>query len=172
VQADRVKSFTLSPGPCITNASYSEWVGGIDVRRGVSTPRTDDYTRHFHSFRYTVNSDTPVGRVSFYTLGADVYNYVKSGTGGTLEFIFMGDASGAYYNRTAVPSGSFDWTYEAGELRGNGPFWFALTGGASADHAGRPRASRGLVVVRMCLLCCNVLLFHSYNNPPPSTAPA
>ena len=74
-------------------------MGSVFSRTSVSTGRTDDFARHFHSLHYSVEGSgvVPLGRAFLYTLGTDTYNYVKgsgSGVGAKPLRLWVGDASG------------------------------------------------------------------------------
>jgi hypothetical protein len=130
---------------------------------------TNDFARYFFSARYTILSDIRVGRVSFFQLGTESYNYVKGAYDSTQGVTMSwGDVAGMLYSGPQVPFGSVDFAYSvAGQNATSLPWWFALTGGISSDHAGivvlhirrfelsspifcsgRPRASRSLIVRR------------------------
>jgi hypothetical protein len=103
----------------------------------VSSPRTDDINRVYHTFRYDVLKPTSFKRIAFYQLGADHYN-------SPTEKI-------AYGNETGLND---EWLAERGERRyyrtnvpapGRIP-WFSLHNPIKIDDHPGPSANRGLII--------------------------
>ncbi|MBT7702497.1 MAG: hypothetical protein HN700_19585 [Verrucomicrobia bacterium] len=72
----RMRAFYEYYGPNLTNVHYAgvSADGKIEAHVKVSTPRCDDITRSYHTFRYDVKEPVEFSRLAFYQLGSDGYN--------------------------------------------------------------------------------------------------
>ena len=118
--------------------------GNIAARITVSTPRVDDYPRHFHHFRYDVLKRTPLRtpassrRVAFYQIGADQYN----------EAVFDKMAHGNLAGMIEEwPIEKSTQQYARVGLRAPGPVaWFSMHSTQPNAYENRKWASRGVIV--------------------------
>lgn len=143
----RMKAYYEHYGPNLTNVHYAgvSADGKIEAHLQVSTPRCDDLTRSYHSFRYDVKEPVPFTRLAFYQLGSDGYNNHQ------FNRMAWGDANGLHEE---WPPGKGGLTYERTGLRCEGDqVWFSLHDSLPGlAHTGGFReatgawANRGLVI--------------------------
>lgn len=137
----RMRTAYLEPGPNLTRTVYAGRTpdGALEARIEVSSPRCDDVSRAFHTFRYDVKKPMPFSRLAFYQLGADKYNdhqFTQFARGNAAGLVEAWDApqGGEKYHRTGIV------------CEGDAP-WFSLHGGLRDDeHPKGAWANRGLII--------------------------
>jgi hypothetical protein len=136
----RMKVAYQSHCPNLSEVTYAGVTadGNIAARITVSTPRVDDYPRHFHHTRYDVLKPTAFKRLAFYQIGADQYNdtvfdkMARGNLGGMVE-------------EWRIEKGTQQ--YERVGLRAPGPVaWFSMHATQPNAYEGRKWASRGVIV--------------------------
>lgn len=126
-------------GPNLTSVTYSGQTADhhIAVRMNVSSPRTDDINRVYHSFRYDILKPTPFKRLAFYQLGADHYN-------NPAEKIAIGNETGLLHE---WPGARGERRYYKANLPSPGRLpWFSLHNPIKVDNHPGPSANRGLII--------------------------
>jgi len=140
-----LKNVHRKNGPNLTECVYTGITqdGAIAAHLVVSTPRSDDINRSFHTFRYDVLKPVRFSRLAFYQLGADNYNIndfnrIAIGNADGLAEEWTPDKGGKKYHRRYVP------------CKGQLP-WFSIHDTAACCQSGKlggPMANRGLIVRR------------------------
>ncbi len=136
----RMKVAYRSQCPNLTEVTYAGVTadGNIAARVTVSTPRVDDYPRHFHHLRYDVLKPTPFTRLAFYQIGADQYNEA------VYDKMALGNLGGML-EEWRIEKGTQQ--YERVGLRSPGPVaWFSMHASQPNAYENRKWASRGVIV--------------------------
>lgn len=137
----RMRAAYLEPGPNLTRTVYAGRTprGELEARIEVSSPRCDDVSRAYHTFRYDVKKAMPFSRLAFYQLGADNYNdhqfttLARGNEDGVIEE-WEAPQGGKKYHQNGIP------------CEGAAP-WFSLHGGQRNDHHPKGAwANRGLII--------------------------
>ncbi len=114
----RMKTAFLRYCPVLTEVVYAgvSADNAIEARITVSTPRANDFPRHFHSMRYDVKQKLQFKRLAFYQIAADRYNENwfsriarGSADAGLAEEWEITRASGKYDRVGIAASGSSPW---------------------------------------------------------------
>jgi hypothetical protein len=139
----RMKTAYVAQCPCLTEVTYAGTTpdGAIDAQITVSTPRTDDYVRAFHRFRYDVRKAVGFSRLAFYQLGADHYNDAP------VREMARGNAAGmidAWQPPAELPK-TAQYVRTGLSCDGRLP-WASLHHALRRDEKGGALANRGLIV--------------------------
>jgi hypothetical protein len=128
--------------PVATEVTYfgSAKDKSLRARYTVSTVRSNDYARHFHTIRYEVKAPVNVGKSVFYSVGAPGYNdneYDKAARGNAAGMVEEWSIPQGKYERSGIPA------------EGEGA-WFSLHGVRPVPVTRKPPslggAARGLIV--------------------------
>jgi len=139
----RMRTAYLEPGPNLTRTVYAGQTPGgeLEARIEVSSPRCDDVSRAFHTFRYDIKKPMKWSRLAFYQFGADNYNDHQFGT------IARGNEAGLIEDWEATQGGK---TYHRTDIPCEGEVpWFSLHDGQRSKHHPKGAwANRGLIIRR------------------------
>jgi hypothetical protein len=138
----------LSPGPCLSNASFTQTSadGAISMQLSISGSRTDDFTKHFFHFRYEVLQDMNFSRLAFFQHASDYYDpyntftYFKYGSAADGSWPNYDTTASSCHDQLAYPS-SLPYRQE---FEGDAPWWVSM--GPQTQDSVVGLGDRGLVL--------------------------
>ena len=126
-------------GPCLTEVTYSGWVGDGLMKHSVTTSitRSDDYLRGTYRVRMDVKQALEFSRFVVFGIGSDTYSYTRE------EKMAHGNVDGMLSEWMTEWGGN---TYRHSvQAEGEMP-WISLHEAVSRDTTGGAWANRGIVI--------------------------
>eukprot|EP00615_Pteridomonas_danica_P002625 CAMPEP_0114330380 /NCGR_PEP_ID=MMETSP0101-20121206/1714_1 /TAXON_ID=38822 ORGANISM="Pteridomonas danica, Strain PT" /NCGR_SAMPLE_ID=MMETSP0101 /ASSEMBLY_ACC=CAM_ASM_000211 /LENGTH=504 /DNA_ID=CAMNT_0001460375 /DNA_START=866 /DNA_END=2376 /DNA_ORIENTATION=- len=136
----------LTPGPCLSNASFNGKSEEDSIQFNIKTSgtRTDDFLRVFFEFRYDILKDMEFSRLAFFQSGAD--SYAKNDEYGTFSYGNIYNTSNDIHMDSTCHD-TYDYKESMGYrklMHGKKAWWFAMS--PSIDITTSGLGDRGYVI--------------------------